>query len=99
MAVAASLHSLPCLGRQGGSPTGGREDGLALGWSRGTNLPLRGRVCVGFETLSAPGVGGYSGGRSAGVGLPGEWVGPWFLAAVALPREHPCPGLGGLCVG
>lgn len=52
-----------------------------------------------FETLSAPGVGGSSGGRSAGAGLPGEWVGPWVLAAVALPREHPCPGLGGPCVG
>lgn len=41
---------------------------------------------MGFETLSAPGVGGSSGGRSGGAGLPGEWVGPPVPESVALPR-------------
>lgn len=36
------LVAQPALSRKaGGLSAGGREDGLALGWSRGTNLPLR----------------------------------------------------------
>lgn len=50
---------------------------------------------MGFETLSAPGVGGSSGGKSGSSGLPGEWVGPGSRCQWRFP-EHPRPGLGGL---
>ena len=39
------LAAQPALSRKaGGLLTGGQEDGLSLGWSRGANLPLRGQV-------------------------------------------------------